>query len=104
MIVPSEKDGARSSWHLYTIRVAQRDALAAHLRSRGIGSAIHYPRPIHLQPALAAAAGRAGELPVSERLSREVLCLPLYAELALADVERVADEVKTFLATPAAAR
>jgi dTDP-4-amino-4,6-dideoxygalactose transaminase len=104
VVVPAERDGARSAWHLYTIRVAGRDALAAHLRTRGIGTAIHYPRPIHLQPALASAGGRPGELPVSERLSREVLCLPLYAELAPADVERVASEVRAFLAAPAAGR
>ena len=73
--------GASSAWHLYTVRYAERDALAAHLRARGIGTAVRYPRPIHLQPAMAAAGGKSGELPVSERLSREVLCLPLYAEL-----------------------
>ena len=59
LVVPREKDGARSAWHLYTIRVRERDALAAHLRARGIGTAIHYPRPIHLQPAMAAAMRQA---------------------------------------------
>jgi dTDP-4-amino-4,6-dideoxygalactose transaminase len=97
VVVPAEKNGARSAWHLYTVRVAERDALAAHLQSRGIGSAIHYPRPIHLQPALASAGGRPGDLPVSERLSREVLCLPLYAELDPTDVDLVAGEVRAFL-------
>ena len=104
VVVPDESSGARSAWHLYTIRVAQRDALAVHLQSRGIGTAIHYPRPIHLQPALASAGGRPGDLPVSERLSREVLCLPLYAELDPTDVERVACEVKAFLEATRARR
>jgi dTDP-4-amino-4,6-dideoxygalactose transaminase len=99
VIVPTERAGARSAWHLYTIRTAQRDALAAHLRSRGIGTAIHYPRPIHQQPALASAGGRAFDLPVSERLTREVLCLPLYAELEPAAVERIAAEVRAFATT-----
>ncbi|HXY42387.1 MAG TPA: DegT/DnrJ/EryC1/StrS family aminotransferase, partial [Vicinamibacteria bacterium] len=94
---PGEKPGARSSWHLYTIRAAERDALAAHLQSRGIGTAIHYPRPIHLQPSMAGAGGRPGDLPVSERLCREVLCLPLYAELEMSDLQRVAAEVRAFV-------
>ncbi len=94
---PGEAPGVRSCWHLYTIRAADRDALAAHLQSRGIGTAIHYPRPIHLQPSMAGAGGRPGDLPVSERLCREVLCLPLYAELPMADLDRVAAEVRAFV-------
>ncbi len=97
VVTPREADGARSAWHLYTIRVLQgRDALQQHLAARGIASAIHYPRPIHLQPAMASAGGRAGDLPASEQLSREVLCLPLYPELPLAQVERIAAEVRAF--------
>ncbi len=96
VVVPREREGARSAWHLYTIRVPERDALAEHLKARGIGTAIHYPRPIHLQPSMASAGGRTGDLPVSEQLSREVLCLPFYPELPLPDVERVAGEVRAF--------
>jgi dTDP-4-amino-4,6-dideoxygalactose transaminase len=97
VVVPREREGARSAWHLYTVRTRERDALAAHLQARAIGTAVHYPRPIHLQPAMAVAGGRPGDLPVSEQLSREVLCLPLYAELPLPDVERVASEVRSFV-------
>jgi dTDP-4-amino-4,6-dideoxygalactose transaminase len=97
IVLPREREGARSAWHLYTVRLAERDAAAAHLQANGIGTAIHYPRPIHLQPALAVAGGRPGDLPVSEQLSREVLCLPLYPELPLVDVERVAGEVRSFV-------
>jgi dTDP-4-amino-4,6-dideoxygalactose transaminase len=96
LVTPREREGARSAWHLYTIRTPERDALSEHLKSRGIGTAIHYPRPIHLQASMAPAGGKAGDLPVSERLSREVLCLPLYPELPLDDVERVAGEVRAF--------
>ena len=94
--LPREAAGARSAWHLYTIRVPERDALQKHLQAKGIASAVHYPRPIHLQPAMAAARGKPGDLPISERLSREVLCLPLYAELPLDTVRRIADEVRVF--------
>ncbi len=96
LVTPREKEGARSAWHLYTVRVPERDALAEHLKARGIGTAIHYPKPIHLQASMAAAGGRPGDLPASERLSREVLCLPLYPELPLDDVARVAREIHGF--------
>jgi dTDP-4-amino-4,6-dideoxygalactose transaminase len=102
LVLPREKDGAVSAWHLFTIRTARRDELQAHLRSRGIATAVHYARPIHLQPAMAPAGGRAGDLPVSEQLSQEVLCLPLYPELPLPDVERIAGEVRAFLSGPKA--
>ena len=62
VVVPREREGARSAWHLYTIRVPERDALAEHLKARGIGTAIHYPRPIHLQPSMAV-GGRPGGRP-----------------------------------------
>jgi dTDP-4-amino-4,6-dideoxygalactose transaminase len=94
--LPREASWARSAWHLYTIRLPERDALGAHLRARGIASAVHYPRPIHLQPAMAAAGGRVGDLPVSERLSREVLSIPLYPELPMDAVERIATEIRSF--------
>jgi dTDP-4-amino-4,6-dideoxygalactose transaminase len=96
LVLPRERAGARSAWHLYTVRTPERDALQAHLKERGIATAVHYPRPIHLQPALAAAGGRAGDLPVSERLSREVLSLPLYPELDQDAVTRIAHEVAAF--------
>ena len=66
-------------------------------------SSIHYPKPLHLQPAMASAGGRPGDLPVSETLSREVLCLPLYPELPFEDIARVASEVRSFC-TAAVAR
>jgi dTDP-4-amino-4,6-dideoxygalactose transaminase len=94
--LPAERAGARSAWHLFTIRARDRDGLQAHLKKRGIATAIHYPRPIHLQPALGALGGKPGDLPVSEALSREVLSLPLYPELPLESVREIAAEVRTF--------
>ena len=102
VVLPRERRGARSAWHLYTIRIADRAGLQARLRSRGIATAIHYPRPIHLQPALAGAGGREGDLPVSEQLCREVLALPLYPELPLEALRRIAATVEEFVcAAPA---
>jgi dTDP-4-amino-4,6-dideoxygalactose transaminase len=96
IVLPRERPGARSVWHLYTIRAADRDGLKARLEAEGVSTAVHYPRPIHLQPAMAAAGGRPGDLPFSERLSREVLCLPLYPELPLGEVGRIAGIVRAF--------
>jgi dTDP-4-amino-4,6-dideoxygalactose transaminase len=97
LTLPGEAEGARSAWHLYTIRAPERDRLQEHLSSRGIASEVHYPRPIHLQPSMAEAGGQPGDLPVSEEICREVLCLPMYAELRDEDVARIADEVRAFL-------
>jgi dTDP-4-amino-4,6-dideoxygalactose transaminase len=96
LVLPRERAGARSAWHLYTLRVPGRDGLQAHLKSQGVSTAVHYPRPIHLQPAMAAARGRPGMLPVSEALCREVLCVPFYPEMPLEAVERVAAEIRAF--------
>ena len=102
LILPRERKRVRSAWHLYTVRTADRDLLAAHLKEKGVSTAVHYPRPIHLQPAMAPAGGRPGDLPVSEQLSREVLCLPLYPELPLPTLEAIAAEVRSFCQVPAA--
>ncbi len=97
LVTPKQAPGAQSAWHLYTVRTARRDALIEELKKNGIATAVHYPRPIHLQPAMGPAGGKAGDLPVSEHLSREVVCLPLYPELPLKEVERIALLVRTFL-------
>jgi len=98
IVVPRERAGARSAWHLFTVRATDRDGLQKQLAAQGISTAVHYPRPIHLQPAMAAAGGRPGDLPVSERLSREVLSLPLYPELPLDALARVAAVVRSYCA------
>lgn len=96
VVLPREREGVRSAWHLYTIRVPNRDGLQDQLKKRGIATAIHYPRPIHLQPAMAAAGYGPGDLPASEQLCREVLSLPLYPELPRDMIERIAGEVRSF--------
>ena len=77
---------------------SNREGLEKHLASKGIATARHYPKPIHLQPALASVGGKEGDLPVSEMLSREILQLPLYPELRFEAISRIAGEIKTFLA------
>jgi dTDP-4-amino-4,6-dideoxygalactose transaminase len=84
--------------HLYVVRAARRDALLDHLRRQGIQAAVHYPTPLHLQPAYASLGHRRGEFPVAERLAADVLSLPLCPELAPARQERVAAAVRDFYA------
>lgn len=69
--------GMRHAWHLFVVRHAQRDTLAARLAQAGVGTVIHYPVAPHLQPAYAALGLRPGALPLSERLHAEVLSLPI---------------------------
>jgi dTDP-4-amino-4,6-dideoxygalactose transaminase len=71
-------------YHCYTIRVEEgidRDAVVQHLKENGVGVGVHYPIPLHLQPAYDFLGLPAGSFPISEKASREVLSLPLYAEL-----------------------
>jgi dTDP-4-amino-4,6-dideoxygalactose transaminase len=89
-------DGTEPVFHLFTVRSERRDALAAHLRQRGIGCGVYYPLPVHLQPAYAPMGGRQGQLPVSERASSQALSLPMFPELADADHARVCDAVREF--------
>lgn len=94
--LPVEPSYAESAWHLYTVRHARRDELKAHLDANGIGNAVHYPMPLHLQKAYANLGHKPGDFPVAEKASREVLSLPMYAELADEQIQRVAQVVKSF--------
>ncbi|GGH49043.1 DegT/DnrJ/EryC1/StrS family aminotransferase [Microbacterium album] len=86
---PTSRPGNRDVWHLYVVRVAQRDRVADALRSAGIGVAIHYPTPIHLTPAYAHLGHRAGAFPVSEGAAGRILSLPMHPHLTPAQQERV---------------
>jgi dTDP-4-amino-4,6-dideoxygalactose transaminase len=88
--------GGESVHHVFAVRVAERDELAAWLRSRGIGTGVHYAVPVHRQPALRPLSGRVHELPVTERACRELLSLPMYPELTDEQVDLVTDEVLAF--------
>jgi dTDP-4-amino-4,6-dideoxygalactose transaminase len=76
-------------WHQYTIRAERRDALMAHLKERGIGCAIYYPLPLHLQPCFASLGITRGALPETEAAADSVLSLPVYAELTRAQQDEV---------------
>lgn len=96
VVAPSSRPWADHAWHLYVVRSERRDALQAFLRSRGTGTRIHYPVPVHLQPAFRHLGLGPGSLPLTERLSREIVSLPLYPELSLDDIAFVAAQVNAF--------
>lgn len=90
-------------YHLYVIQVAERERVQAELTARGIGTGVHYPVPIHLQPAYLSAGSRAGSFPVTEVAAKRVLSLPMYPELTDADVHRVARAVRELVSSSARA-
>ncbi len=83
-------------FHQYTLRAERRDALLAHLKSRGIGCAVYYPLPLHLQPCFADLGYRRGSLPATETVMDEVISLPIYPELTDAQQDRVISAVTDF--------
>jgi dTDP-3-amino-3,4,6-trideoxy-alpha-D-glucose transaminase len=85
-------------YHLFVVRTPDRDALRAHLGQNGVSSAIHYPTPIHLQPAYAGASANQGDLPVSERLALESCSLPIFPSITDAELAGTADAVGSFSA------
>jgi dTDP-4-amino-4,6-dideoxygalactose transaminase len=94
--VPVILPNNESIFNQYTIRAERRDALQAHLKEKGIGTAIYYPLPLHLQPCFAYLGYRAGQLPESERAAAEVLSLPVYPELTRAQQDEVIAAIRGF--------
>lgn len=91
--IPFEASGTSHAWHVFGLRSARRDELAAHLHSRGVATAVHYPTPVHLQPAYRSLGCRRGDFPIAERLSDEELTIPLFPELTTAEMNRVVESV-----------
>ena len=96
VITPREVGGFRHVYHLYVVRSNRRDDLLAHLKSKGIDAGIHYPVPLHHQPAYVDLGYGDTSLPLTERAAAEVLSLPMYPELSNAQAEEVADAVRSF--------
>lgn len=96
LILPFVPDWAEPVWHLYVVRHPDRDGLAGHLKAAGIGTVIHYPTPPHLQPAYAPMGLGKGSFPISERIHREVLSLPIGPMLTDGEVDQVIDAVRRF--------
>lgn len=97
IIIPSTPEWAEHIYHLYVIRAENRDALQKYLNQAGIASGLHYPIPIHLQPAYQELGYQEGDFPITEQYAKEILSLPMYPELTTDAVDYVADTIKAFL-------
>jgi dTDP-4-amino-4,6-dideoxygalactose transaminase len=89
--IPNVAPGNEHVWHLYVVRVANRDAVLTDLHGAGIGAGIHYPVPLHRTGALGGSADRRAEYPVAERAAAEILSLPLYPGITTAQQDRVVE-------------
>jgi dTDP-4-amino-4,6-dideoxygalactose transaminase len=100
VVTPPELPGNEHVWHLYVVRVPRRDRVLQRLREAGVGAAVHYPIPIHLQEAFRHLGHRLGDFPVAEACSQEILSLPLYPHITAEQQEYVVAELrKALLAT-----
>ncbi len=88
----------RHVYNQFVIRCGQRDRLQAFLKERGIGTEIYYPRPLHLQACFESLGYKNGDFPISERLAKETLALPIYPELPDGDIEYVCESIGAFYA------
>jgi dTDP-4-amino-4,6-dideoxygalactose transaminase len=97
IVRPKTLAGNVHVWHLYVIRVPTRDVVWKKIRDAGIGAAVHYPRPIHLEGAMQHLGYRAGDFPVAERAASEVLSLPMFPEITEEQQVRVVKSLKAAL-------
>lgn len=98
VITPPEMDYAKHVYHVYALRVKDRDGLISKLGEKGIGTNVHYPVPVHLQNAYEFLGLPKGSFPVAEKVASEFVSLPMFAELTEEQVRYVAEEVKTAVA------
>jgi dTDP-4-amino-4,6-dideoxygalactose transaminase len=100
VVVPVERPGVRHVYHVYVVRTPDRDGLRARLTEAGVQTGVHYPIPVHLQPAYRDLGYSVGDFPVSERAAREVLSLPIYPELTEEQIETIAGVCRASVTAP----
>ena len=96
---PYEPTWAKPVYHLYVVRAEEREALMEHLKKAGVGTAIHYPIPLHLQKAYGGLGHRVGDFPIAEKISAEILSLPMFPQLTVAQQARVVEMLLAFSST-----
>ena len=97
IVVPREASWTKGVYHLYVVRVQNREALQAHLAEAGIGTGIHYPIPLHLQKAYQHLGYKKGDFPVTERVAEEILSLPMFPQLQPNQQKEVVAKVLEFV-------
>src|SRR5579859_3063025 len=95
--IPREAEWTKGVYHLYVVRVQDREAMQAHLAEAGIGTGIHYPIPLHLQKAYRQLGHKKGDFPVTERVAAEIVSLPMFPQMTEAMQDLVGQSVKEFL-------
>ncbi|MEW5975390.1 MAG: DegT/DnrJ/EryC1/StrS family aminotransferase [Acidobacteriota bacterium] len=98
IVVPHVASGVRHVYHQYSIRSDRRDALGEFLKNRGIAHAVHYPIPLHRQPAFRQQVDPDDKFPVAEAVSREIISLPIFPEMEDSEIETVVSSVRRFYA------
>jgi len=99
VVIPQEAEWTKGVYHLYVVRVQDREALQAYLAEAGIGTAIHYPIPLHVQKAYLHLGYKIGDFPVTERVAAEIVSLPMFPQLQPIQQMEVASRVKEFAAS-----
>lgn len=100
IVLPIVRPWAESVYHLYVIRISCRDAMHKELEEHGVSCGLHYPVPVHMQPAVEKSAARHSGLPVTVQVAGQVLSLPMYAELEKGAVEYVSETLKSLFGEP----
>ena len=96
LFIPPESAHEFNTYHTFVIQTEKRDKLKSFLSKNGIGSAIHYPIPIHLQPASRNLGYKIGDFPVTEKQSEKILTLPINQTLTSDDLERIVSVINSF--------
>jgi dTDP-4-amino-4,6-dideoxygalactose transaminase len=103
IVVPAEAACSKGVYHLYVVRVPNREALQEALAEAGIGTGIHYPIPLHLQKAYQHLGYLQGAFPVTERVAAEIVSLPMFPQMTASQQDEVAQKVEEFLDAKVAA-
>jgi dTDP-4-amino-4,6-dideoxygalactose transaminase len=96
---PYEPSWSKAVYHLYVIRIDDREGMMEHLKNAGVGTGIHYPIPLHLQKAYSSMNYRLGDFPVAEKVAAEIVSLPMFPQLTAEQQGRVVDEIARFVQT-----
>jgi dTDP-4-amino-4,6-dideoxygalactose transaminase len=97
IVLPYEPPWTKAVYHLFVVRVENRDEFIKHLASAGIGTGIHYPIPLHLQNAYKALGFTTGDFPIAERMAAEIISLPMFPQLSADQLSSIVNEVASFV-------
>lgn len=96
IVLPHESDENLSNYHLYVIRVKNRDKLLSYLKNQGINCGIHYLIPLHLQPCMKSLGYKKGDFPIAEQYAKEIISLPMFPELTDREIKLITNHIKKF--------